>query len=186
LLLRTFTGRLIEMKKGARMANDLSDVLRQAMLSERDGYQFYSIASEHATDSGAAEMFQHLAHEEMGHFNALQKKYRTLLERGTWDAEMAWDLPWEPDDAGGIFSPDFVRRIQGHHFEMAALSIGILLEKQAYEFYTHQADAADDQSLRLFFGELARWEEGHYRMLLREDEAMKAEYWAANRFEPLD
>ena len=176
---------LNETKEGAPMANDLSSVLQQAMLSERDGYQFYSIAAERATDSGGAEMFRHLAREELGHFQALQKKYQALLEDGTWSAETAWDLPWQPDDAGSIFSPDFVRRIQGRHFEMAALSIGILLEKQSYEFYVRQAEAAKDETLRTFFQALARWEDGHYRMLLREDEAMQSEYWAANRFEPL-
>ena len=68
---------------------------------------------------------------------------------------------------------------------MAALSIGILLEKQAFEFYTRQAEAAEDESVREFFRELTNWEDGHYRMLLREDEALKDEYWSENRFEPL-
>ncbi len=168
------------------MRNDNLESLQQAMLSERDGYQFYSMAAERADDAGAAEMFDHLAREEMRHFGALQEKYRTLLGTGTWNPETAWDVPWAPEDAGRIFSADFVRRIRGRHFEMAALSIGILLEKQAFEFYRSQADVADDESVRAFFRELADWEDGHYRMLLRADEAIQADYWSANRFEPLD
>ncbi len=68
---------------------------------------------------------------------------------------------------------------------MAALSIGILLEKQALEFYTRQAEVSQDVNVRDFFLELANWEEEHYQMLLREDEALKEEYWSENRFEPL-
>ncbi|MBE0635815.1 hypothetical protein IH601_07460 [Candidatus Bipolaricaulota bacterium] len=78
-----------------------------------------------------------------------------------------------------------MRRIRGQHLEMAALSIGILLEKQSYEFYSHQAAASDDEAVREFFIKLAAWEEGHLQMLLREDEALKEEYWSENRFEPL-
>jgi rubrerythrin len=68
---------------------------------------------------------------------------------------------------------------------MAALSIGILLEKQSFEFYSKQSAASDDASVREFFAKLAAWENGHYQMLLREDEALKEEYWSENRFEPL-
>ncbi len=50
---------------------------------------------------------------------------------------------------------------------MAALSIGMLLEKQALEFYTRQTESAEDEDVREFFRELANLEDGHYRVLLR-------------------
>lgn len=165
--------------------NSLQASLRQAMLSERDGYQFYAMAAEQAKDRDAAATFEHLANEEMAHFNALQSKYQALLDTGVWSAETAWDEPWASNKVGRIFSDDFVRRIRGKHLEMAALSIGILLEKQAFEFYTQQAKVTEDVDVREFFRMLAIWEDGHYQMLLREDEALKEEYWSENRFEPL-
>jgi rubrerythrin len=164
---------------------DLLSSLRQAMLSERDGFKFYSMAAEQAGDSGAAETFNHLAEEEMAHFNVLQKEYQSLLDTGAWDPDTALDAPLQPEGSGRIFSEDFTRRIRGRHLEMAALSIGILLEKQSFEFYTRQAEASDDATVREFFSKLASWEEGHYQMLLREDEALKEEYWSENRFAPL-
>jgi len=108
-----------------------------------------------------------------------------LLDTGVWYPDIAWDEPWVPEGAGRIFSDDFVRRIQGRHLEMAALSIGILLEKQSVEFYTKQAQISEDASVQQLFRELATWEQGHYEMLLKEDEALKEEYWSANRFKPL-
>lgn len=159
--------------------------LQQAMLSERDGYQFYSMAAKQAGDSDAERMFGHLAEEEMRHFEMLQEKYQSLLDTGAWSPDTAWNEPWQPEGSGRIFSDDFVRRIRGRHLEMAALSIGILLEKQAFEFYSKQAEASEDKIVREFFVQLANWEDGHYRMLLREDEALKEEYWSENRFEPL-
>ena len=166
--------------------NDLLTVLQRAMEFERDGYQFYRMAASQSTFPKPTTMFEHLAEEEKNHFDALQEKYRALLDTGTWAPETAWETAWSPEQTGSIFTEDFVTRIQGQHHEAAALSIGILLEKQAIAFYTAQAEASDDEPVRAFFHELARWEEGHYRMLLREDEGLRDDYWQANRFAPLD
>ncbi|MBU1050095.1 ferritin family protein [Candidatus Bipolaricaulota bacterium] len=166
-------------------ANILLTSLRQAMLSERDGVSFYSMAAGQAEDRGAIDLFERLADEERRHFSALQKEYQSILDTGSWDPNTAWGSPWSPQDAGALFSADFARRIQGRHMEMAALSIGLLLEKQSFEFYTQQAKAADDANVKAFFQELASWEDGHYQMLLKQDEALKDEYWIENRFAPL-
>lgn len=166
-------------------ANDLLVALQKAMLAERDGVQFYSMAAKQSEDSAAADFFERLAGEEKRHFSALQTEYQSVLTTGSWDSSTAWDASEMPDHAGTIFSADFERRIQGQHLEMAALSIGILLEKQSFEFYTQQADLASDANVKAFFRELAHWEDGHYQMLLKEDEALKEAYWNENRFAPL-
>lgn len=163
---------------------DLKKILRHAMEAERDGFTFYTMAAERSDDSGARETFARLADEERTHYEALQNGYRSLAEGGAWSPASGLLSHREPE-AAGIFSDDFVRRIGGKHFEMSALSIGILLEKSAYEFYSRQADEADDQAVAALFRELAEWEETHYRLLLRQDEALKEEYWSENRFVPL-
>jgi rubrerythrin len=172
------------MKEDRMGESDLAKVLREAMEAERDGFTFYTMAAERSEDPGARETFARLADEERKHYEALQSGYRSLTEGGTWvpSDELLEDR--EPE-ASGIFSEDFVRRIGGKHLEMSALSIGILLEKNAYAFYTRQADAAEDEAVAGFFRELAEWEDGHYRLLLRQDEALKEEYWNENRFAPL-
>ena len=135
------------------------------MLAERDGVQFYSMAAKQAEDPGAITLFEKLAGEEKRHFGALQTQYQSVLNTGTWDSNTAWETPWSPDKAGRIFSDDFQQRIQGRHLEMAALSIGILLEKQSFEFYSQQAKITPDAGVKEFFRELALWEDGHYQML---------------------
>jgi rubrerythrin len=159
--------------------------LQQAMLSERDGVQFYSMAAKQAEDSGAVRLFEQLANEERRHFSVLQKEYQSILDTGAWDPNTVWESPLTPKEPGHIFSADFIRRVKGRHLEMAALSIGILLEKQSFEFYSKQVEMAEDPIVKTFFRELVQWEEGHYKLLLREDDALKEEYWSANRFSPL-
>ncbi len=163
---------------------ELARVLRDAMEAERDGFTFYTLAAERSEDPGARETFARLADEERKHYEALQDGYRALVEGETWDPSSGLPEGREPV-ASGIFSEDFVRRIGGKHLEMSALSIGILLEKNAYEFYSRQADAAEDAAVAGFFRDLAEWESTHYRLLLRQDEALKEEYWNKNRFAPL-
>ncbi len=163
---------------------DLKAILRDAMEAERDGFTFYSMAAERSEDPGARETFARLADEERKHYEALQSGYKALAEGGTWEPSAELAAHGEPT-SGGIFSEDFVRRIGGKHLEMSALSIGILLEKNAYEFYSRQADAAEDAAVGAFFRELAEWENTHYRLLLRQDETLKEEYWNENRFAPL-
>jgi len=154
-------------------------------LFRRNRASHYSMAAKQAEDNGAADFFEELAGEKKRHFSALQTECQSVLNTGTWDSNTAWDTPRTPDNTGSIFSADFERRIQGRHLEMAVLSIGIFLEKQSFEFYTQQADLASDAYVKAFFRDLARWEEGHYQMLLKEDEALKEEYWSENRFAPL-
>ena len=99
--------------------------------------------------------------------------------------ECPFTLTGEVVGTGRIVSDGSVRRIHGRHLKMAALSIGVLLEKQAFEFCTRQVEVSRDVNVLEFFLELANWQEGHYRMLLREDEALKEKCWSENRFEPL-
>jgi len=164
----------------------LTVILEEALRAERDGFEFYRLAGERSEDPGAREVFAHLAMEERRHFDALQKEYRSIQEGTGWDSGVALGERWSPDGASQIFSEGFRRRIGERHLEMSALSIGILLERTAYEFYASSAEKADDGPVRRFLRELADWEDGHYQLLLREDDALRDEYWEENRFAPLN
>ena len=164
----------------------LTVILENALRAERDGFEFYTLAAQQSDDSGARDVFTHLAEEERLHFDALQKEYRSILDGTGWDPSVVLGERWLTDGTASIFSADFRRRIRGRHVEMSALSIGILLEKTAYEFYAASAERADDETASRFLRELADWENGHYQLLLREDDALRDAYWSENRFVPLD
>ena len=160
-------------------------VLEEALRAERDGHQFYTMAARASEDAKAKEVLSHLADEERRHFDALQTEYRSILDGSGWDANVLLGERWTPETSAAIFSDDFRRRIAGRHLEMSALSIGILLEKNAQVFYRTAAEEEPNPSIRAFLRELADWENGHYEILAREDEAMRDAYWSENRFSPL-
>jgi rubrerythrin len=160
-------------------------ILESALRAERDGFEFYTLAGDRSDDPGARDVFAHLAEEERRHFDALQREYRSILEGTGWDPDVVLGERWSPETSASIFSEGFRQRIGGRHLEMSALSIGILLEKTAYGFYAASAEKASDAAVRRFFRELAEWENGHYQLLLREDDALRDSYWQENRFAPL-
>jgi rubrerythrin len=163
----------------------LLPLLEAALRTERDGFSFYTSAAARSADAGAKEAFSHLAEEERKHFDALQTEYRAILDGSGWDPTVALAGRSSSEEAGPIFSESFRRRIAGKHLEMSVLSIGILLEKNAEAFYRSAAAEEPDPAIRGFLLELAEWEAGHYRMLTREDEALRDAYWNESRFSPL-
>jgi rubrerythrin len=172
--------------KGGGMDDQrLLSLLEVALRTERDGYQFYTLAADRSEDAGAREAFGHLAEEERRHYAALQSEYKSILDGAGWDRTISLGARWSPEEGSPIFTPSFRTRIAERHFEMSALSIGILLEKNAHAFYAEKAKREEEGAVRDLFLELADWENGHYQMLLREDEMLRDAYWSENRFSPL-
>jgi len=168
------------------MSHDvLTGILREAMVAERTGHQFYSVAAERSEDPGAKRAFAALAEEERTHYEALQRRYRELLghENTSWDPIP--EAEHRAEASASMFSPTFHDRLRGRHFEMSALAIGVLLEKESIAFYSKQAQEAAEPQIRAFFERLVAWETEHYDGLLQQQNALREEDWQANRFEPL-
>jgi len=163
----------------------LRDQLDRALRAERDGFEFYSSAAARSEDPGAKAMFARLAEDERSHYMALQERLRAIADGNGWVSERLQSEAWDPERASELFTPEFVERIGQHHVEMSALSIGILLERRSVEFYREQERQAQNAEVKAFFGDLAAWETAHHDVLLALDDQMKADYWEANRFEPL-
>jgi rubrerythrin len=163
----------------------LAQILREAMLAERTGHDFYRAAAERSQDPGAREAFAALGEEERAHYHALQERYRGLVEDGT----TAWE-PLSPSAADAandapLFSAQFRERIRERHFEMSALAIGVLLEKESIGFYRRQAESTEDPAARAFFEGLVSWETEHHDALVRQQNALREADWEESRFAPL-
>ncbi len=161
------------------------DVLREALQIEANGYHFYRLAASRTSDARGRQVFEELAEEERGHLHFLQNQYAAWLRAGQADLAVSLARPATPAAPGPVFSPALRARLNEAHFEMSALSIGIQLELASVQFYRAQAAQASDDSVRRFFGELADWESEHYAALRREQEALRADFWARGGFSPL-
>jgi rubrerythrin len=163
---------------------DITQNLKTAIEFEGDGHNFYMMAAGNTDDQKGKEVFEMLAREELEHRRFLRHQYQSFLETGYPDKGTT--LPRHGSFKGDhpIFSTGIRERISQAHMEMSALSIGIQLELSSIQFYQREAEKHDGSRVGEFFRDLEQWEKEHYDALLRQQEALKQEYWSEGGFSP--
>ncbi len=164
------------------MKEDMLQAIKKAMQGEKDSVTLYENAAQRAGEEEVKEFFGSRAEEERRHFNYLLKYYQELsgdLLPSAPAAELS-----EAREARSIFSDSFIRRIGEDQFLFSAISTALLLEKDAFEHYSENADMTEYPELEKFFRLLAEWEKKHYDELLRIQQEAERHYWQINSFEP--
>src|SRR5512136_3038092 len=107
--------------------NQLLAGLKEAILTEQSGSQFYTMAADNTKDPQGQEVFRQLARDEAEHKDWLQRQYRHLLEGTAWEEFQAKPHA-ELSGPSPVFSARLRSRIGEAHWEMTALSVGLALE----------------------------------------------------------
>jgi rubrerythrin len=164
----------------------LAQGLEKAIEDEAYGHNFYLMAARSTEDARGREVFEQLAAEELDHQRYLARQRRAILESGELDPGARLGTRSSLQGSSPIFSEELRARIREAHFEMTALAVGIQLEQNAIAFYTKEAEAVTplDAGAGAFYRELAEWEAGHHQALLRQQEALRADFWGADGFSP--
>lgn len=166
--------------------DQLLEVVKDAIRVENDGYQFYRVVEEKITDPKGKEVFSSLAKDETNHMQILKSLYQSIKEEGEYKFDETKDMKHilQTTSENPIFSKEFKERIEQVQFEMAALSVGILLEKNSIEFYTKSARQSEDKDVKMLFNYLANWEGEHLRVLVQQQKLLQQDYWTEARFYP--
>ncbi len=162
----------------------LLEGLRLAILNERAGADFYTMAARTTTDPRGREVFLILAAEEALHLRFLKEQYALVaagktpapLISATHGAELGTESP--------IYSEELRERIGEAHFEMSALAVGLKLEHETIAHYRALAAGAAAPEARHFFEKLVAWEQGHASALSRQQAQLLESYWQAAGFAP--
>jgi len=157
--------------------------LKEAILTEQTGVQFYTVAANNTTDVRGREVFQQLARDEVEHQQWLRRQYGHVVEGTPWE-EMQPVFHADLSGSSPIFSDGLRSRIGEAHWEMTALSVGLALEEATVTRYRAMARAAEQPEVRRFFEELAGWEESHAEALSRQSNLLKESYWHEAHFAP--
>lgn len=155
--------------------NTPQGILRRGMSLERDGYRFYTLAANLASDKRGKAMFNDLAAQEVDHLRLLLAEYRALEEGRGWlpyEQAMASALPLDPEnpnlpgeeplDSLPVFTAD---REVSLGTDIAALEFGMETENITRALYAHAAQSAADPNARTVYEFLTHQEEEHYRLL---------------------
>ncbi len=164
----------------------LLEIVKRAIRVENDGYQFYRLAEEKTRDPKGKEVFASLAKDETNHMQILKSLYERVKEEKEFKFDEVKDMKHilETTSESPIFSEEFKDRLSQSQFEMSALSIGILLEKNAIDFYKKSARQAEEPDMKMLFDYLADWEGEHLRALVNQQKLVQEDYWTEARFYP--
>jgi rubrerythrin len=164
--------------------DQIVDILRKAYQIEVDGYTFYSMTADQATKPAVQDLFGKLAQDEVQHQAYLRSVLKNYDQQGLGAFNIAIKLPDLRAFADKVFTERFREQAEGAAFEMAALSVGMTLEKNAVAYFSTASQQATDQEVRQFYGFLADWEKQHLDALQGLHETIRSDFWDRSGFSP--
>lgn len=176
------------MKKGPPRVPETPVVkgLKLALRNEIDGAQFYRMAAESARRDAVRQMFRFLMEEEERHREMIVEQMRRLAEGKAMKFERG-NASRKGLSAfrGPLFTEDLVKAGRLAEGEVAALSIGMTLEKRAIaQFAALRKKVEGDARAETIFDGLVGWERDHLDLLTRHYDGLREAFWEEARFWP--
>ena len=176
------------MKKGPPRVPETAVMkgLKQALRNEIDGAEFYRMAAGSARRDAVRQMFRFLMEEEERHREAIRDQLRRMAE----GKPMKFGRSAAAKKAlakykGPLFTEDLVKAGYQAEGEVAALSIGMTLEKRAIaQFTSLLRKVSGDARAEKVFSDLIAWERDHLEVLTRQYDQLREMYWEEARFWP--
>ena len=142
----------------------VADILRMAIKGEEDGYRFYNLLSEKATNPDAKKKLEGLRDDEHRHRVTLISLFKK---------HVGGDLGELPPKGITALAEVFRKgHLEGQKTEMEFLNLAIEAELAATKYYQQQKETVDDPAFRSIFDQLADEEHNHYELLMAEKEAL--------------
>ena len=128
-------------------------ILNEAYKIEVEGYTFYKNAEKEDMSDEAKTIFNFLANEEKQHEDYIASQIKNVKEKGIFGNI---ELERINDKVKEKFFLDSIKVAQNQTItESSALHIGILLEKNSYDFYTDAEKESEDPEEAKLYSELA-------------------------------
>jgi rubrerythrin len=153
--------------------NAAIEVLKMALLLERQGQAFYEQVAGQTRSPAVRELFATLAGEE-------QKHAELLSARGGPGAAAGGPVPDTLSRL--VLSREIRKQIGAASYEAAAISAD--MENRAVALYAQRAGEAVEPAERGLYQWLAEWERGHQRFLARLHQELLEEIWQDAGFWP--
>ena len=143
-------------------------VLRKAIKGEEDGYKFYNLLAEKATNPDAKRKLENLRDDEIRHKETL---------RAIFEKHVGGEIGELPERGINALADVFRKgRLQERTTEMEFLSLAIEAELAATKYYQEERDLVDDPTFQEIFDQLADEEHGHFELLQAEKDALSGNY----------
>lgn len=146
----------------------ISEALRRGIRGEDDGYRFYDLMVQKATNADARRKLEGLRDDEIRHKQVL---------RDLHDKHVGGEIGELPD-CGLPALAEVFKKGQAHQLttEMQFINLAIEAELAATKFYQEERNLIDDPEFQAVFDRLATEEHGHFELLQAEKDALGGNY----------
>ncbi len=163
---------------------NVTDILKQAIIMEHRGKALYEQVAEQTGNEDVRKIFRIMADEEQTHIDFLQKQLSHYNSKGSFDKNDLENAPGHDVIANTILTDKMVEDISGSGFEAAAISAAIDMESKSVEVYANRAAETADPNEKELFEWLADWEKGHHKLLIDLNRQLTEKIWYDNNFWP--
>lgn len=171
---------MLVLLKGDIMNKNELDTIKQAILNEIEGYEFYKIASHEADHDLTKAAFNNLADEEMKHVEWLKELFMKMTDGSD-----------EPFKLSGIAEPPSPQLYDWSKLDrsqastgMSVFSIGMHMEQASIAFYQKAKEQTQNEEARKLYDVLIKWEQVHYEQFAKEYESLTEDWWSDQGFAP--
>lgn len=148
---------------------DKAGILKSAIKGEEDGYTFYNLLAEKATNPEAKRRLENLRNDEKRHKAVLVNLYKKYV-----GGEIGELPPKGINALAQVFEKGRLKRLRS---EIDYINLAIDAELAATKFYKEGKHLVDDKDFRQIMEQLEDEEHSHYELLMAEREAMSGNYY---------
>ena len=159
------------------------EILKQAILLEKQGQAFYSQVAGQASGKAVKQFFEMMAAEEAKHVKILSDQFKAYKNNSQFAPEAISDDHSE-DVATNVLTREMKNEISAADYEAAAISAAMSMEENAIKLYSERAENAEDSNEKSLYDWLAKWEMQHLKFLSEIDRELKQEIWNDATFWP--
>ena len=156
------------------------EVIKQAIMNEIEGYEFYNMAAESATSGESKLAFKELANEELKHVEYLEQLFDKIKNNKEDELKLALesDIP-SPD----IYNWD---KVDGdkNALAMSVFGIGIQMEKESIKFYEEAKANTKYEDAKALYDILIKWEKVHLDQFTKQYNLQKNNWWSTQNYAP--
>ncbi|MGH4122286.1 MAG: ferritin family protein [Clostridium sp.] len=162
------------------MNNQELMIVKQAIINEIEGYEFYNMAASNTNSTEVKNAFLELAQEEMQHVVWLKDLYNKVKDDNMVDFQLA--LIPEPTSPA-IFKWENIDR-KDASIAVSVFGIGIQMEKASIEYYVKAAKETGIKEAKELFNILIKWEKIHLDKFSSQYQELKEEWWSEQGYAP--
>lgn len=155
------------------------ELVKKAILTEIEGYEFYKLTASQATSEDTREALLNVANEELKHIDWLKAYFNSQQEEGNaFDLAMISEAP-EPK----LFTWDHLM-CKNVGLALSVFGIAMEMENVTIKFYEEARDQCEDMKAKKLFDTLIGWERNHYDLFAKEYSAIQQDWWSDQGFAP--